>query len=169
MVKFLIFRYEYLLQVLDNVQYHRKSIRLGIWLYENCIASSLQLSCNSDHLGTGTIIGHTTSGWMESLFTGAQWIEVYTLNDVRSRIKILNKFPLPSLSNENYKYTFFSCSPSWGHPESMSFIIYIFMIGYIVPHIIIVFTSVQVLNIHKEVKMYLIFPAGDVVEILRYK
>ena len=167
MVKFLIFRYEYLLQVLDNVQYHRKSIRLGIWLYENCIASSLQLSCNSDHLGTGTIIGHTTSGWMESLFTGAQWIEVYRLDDVTNSIIILDE--ITPFSNKDYKYTFSSCSPSWGHPESMSFIIYIFMIGYIVPHIIIVFTSVQVLKIHKEVKMYLVFPAGDVVEILRYK
>merc|ERR1712018_1016812 len=43
-----------------------------------------------------------------------------------------------------------SCSPSWADPESKSFIIYIFMIGFVVPNIVITFTSVQVVNIHKE-------------------
>ena len=47
---------------------------------------------------------------------------------------------------------FFSCSPSWADPDSMSFIIYIFMIGYIIPHIIIVVTSVKLLDIHKDVR-----------------
>ena len=43
------------------------------------------------------------------------------------------------------------CSVAWPDPDSASFVIYMFTLGYSVPNFIIIYTSVHVVMLHKKV------------------
>ena len=48
-------------------------------------------------------------------------------------------------------YDNFSCAPAFEDPSNVSYVMYIFIVGFITPNIFIIFTSIEVLRIHKQV------------------
>ena len=48
---------------------------------------------------------------------------------------------------------FTSCAPAWDDPEGSSYIVYILIIGFVIPNIMIIFSSCDVLRYHKKVSI----------------
>ena len=45
----------------------------------------------------------------------------------------------------------FSCAPAWDDANSSSYVVYILLLGFIIPNLIITYTSIAVLQYHKKV------------------
>ena len=43
----------------------------------------------------------------------------------------------------------FSCAPAFDDPNNTSYVVYILILGFVIPNITLIFTSTEVLRLHK--------------------
>ena len=51
----------------------------------------------------------------------------------------------------------FSCAPVWADPEGMSYIIYLLVVGWAIPNIVLVGSSIEVIRYQKQVLLWLFY------------
>ena len=100
-------------------------------------------------MDVGTLSGLATSFRMVVLCARSKWSKVKLINRIKgSAQNITNKLAL--INNHNiFIINSFSCAPAFDDPNNTSYVVYILILGFIIPNITLIFTSTEVLRLHK--------------------
>ena len=146
---FLNIQYLFMWQMVDNVQYCRSKFGHTVWRSKRNRIAFIYGKDNRNNMDVGTLSGLATSFGMVILCARSKWSKVKAIYRIKGSVQnITNEIAIIN-NHKIFIINSFSCAPAFDDPDNTSYVVYILTLGFVIPNITLIFTSTEVLRLHR--------------------